>query len=108
MWRGRAARLRRGAAAAGAGAAGAGAADRRFHAAALLLRRQRHHGAGNAGHRLDDALGRRAQRLHLLRARGGTVIEKNTFVGDEDVGDQPEIDDVAGEIRAVHRLQTVR
>ena len=97
-----------------AGAAGVRSArrrpglNRRLHAAALLLGRQRHHGAGNAGDRLDDALGGGAQRLHLLRARGRHGDrEEHLLVGDEDVRDQPEIDDIAGEIRAVHGLQTV-
>ena len=81
-----------------------GATDRRLHAAALLLRRQRHHGAGDAGDRLDDAFGRGAQRLQLLRPVGGHGDrEKHLGIGDEDVGDHAEVDDVVLEIRTTHR-----
>ena len=83
--------------------------NRRFHAAALLLGGQRDHGAGDAGHRLDDALGGGAQRLHLLGAGGRHGDrEEHLAVGDEDVGEEPELDDVAGEIRAVDGPETLQ
>ena len=80
--------------------------DRRFHAAALLLGGQRDDGAGDAGDGLDHALGGGAQRLQLLGARGRNGDrEEHLGVGDEDVGDHAEADDVALEVRPAHGLQ---
>ena len=87
----------------GAGGRGGGGArrHRRFHAAALLFGGQRHDRAGDARDRLDHALGGGAQRLQLLGARGRHGDrEEHLAVGNEDVGHQAEVDDVAGEIRA--------
>ena len=76
----------------------------RFHAAALLLGGQRHHRAGDARDRLDRALGGGPQRLHLLRPRGRHGDRKEDLgVGDENLRNQSERDDVAGEVRAVDR-----
>ena len=95
---------------AGGGAAGRGRGrarrDRRFHAAALLLGGQRNDRAGHAGDGLDHALGGGAQRLQLLGAGGRNGDrEEHLCVGDEDVGDHAEADDVALEVRTAHGLQ---
>ena len=69
------------------------------HAAALLLGGQRHHGAGDAGDRRHHALGGGAQRLELLGPLGWHGDrEEHLAVGDEDVRNQPEADDIALEI----------
>ena len=81
---------------------------RSLHAAALLFRRQRDHGAGDAGDRLDDTLGGGAQRLHLLGtgSRHGDRKE-HLGIGNENLGNHAEVDDVAGEVRSVDRLQAL-
>ncbi len=77
---------------------------RRLHAAALLLGGQRDHGAGDAGNGLHGALGGGAQRLQFLGAgRRHGDREEHLGIGDEDVGDQAEIHDIAGKIRPVDR-----
>jgi hypothetical protein len=75
---------------------------RRLHAAALLFGGQRDHGPGDARHRLDRTLGGGSQRLHLAGALGRhRDREEHLGICNEDVGDQAQIDDVAGEIRPV-------
>ncbi len=57
---------------------------------------------------LDDAFRGGAQRLHLLRTCGRHRDRReDLLVGDEDVRDETKVDDVAGEIRTVHRLQAI-
>lgn len=72
----------------------------------LLVRRQCDKGTLDAWHFLDDALGGEPHRLQLFGAIGRDGDgEIDLAVGDEDVGDHAELDDIVLEIGSTHGLQ---
>ncbi|MNL52654.1 hypothetical protein D3C87_1758480 [compost metagenome] len=78
----------------------------RIGRAGFLFRRQGHQGALDAGNGLDRTIGSLAQRLQLVGTISGHGDRKvDLAVGNEDIADHAEIDDIAFKIRATHRLQ---
>ena len=73
---------------------------------AFFLGGQRNDSAVDPRHRLDDTLGGGTQRFEFLRSRGRHGDrEEHLVVGDENIRNQPELDNVAVEVRTSHRLQ---
>ena len=72
----------------------------------LLVGGQRHHGALDAGNLLDHPLGSGAQGIEFARAFGRYGDrEIDLGIGNEDIGDQAHIDDVAVHVRPAHAFQ---